>query len=501
MLLGVNALFTLASVPLAVHYLAKEEFGLWATTFQIAGYIALMDFGLGSAAARILIDYKEHQEPREYGSTILTAVWVGISQAVLIFLVGVLLAFVIGPLLRIPAMLEREFFWLVIGQAGVTALMFATRITGHILNAHQRFDVTNYGGALALVVNFGTMWWGFSHSLGVFSMLWGQAASVLAVVAVNLIGCSRLKLLPRRGEWGRPNWRRFCELFAFGRDLFLYSVGSQFVNTSQTLLLTRLIGLDAAATWTVCTKAYLLLVQVISRVFDYSTSALAEMMVRREHERLLHRFREIAVLSINLAVATGVLFAVANGPFVKIWMAGKFGWSPWNDLLLAVWLVICISVRVHTGLVGQTKAFRFMRYIYFLEGLAFIGLTILLHRFGGITMMLIISVLCSLCCTFSYGLWRTRDYFHLSWRDLARWHQGTLTLAATIAPVALLGWWLVRNRPPLQQLVADSVLGIWTALMFLRYGVGSSLRAEACRYAPHWARPLLARLGFATAET
>ncbi|MGP8200066.1 MAG: lipopolysaccharide biosynthesis protein [Limisphaerales bacterium] len=500
MLLGVNALFTLASVPLALHYLDKEEFGLWATTAQLAGYIALVDFGLGSAAARILIDYKEHQEPREYGSTILTAVCVGFTQGALIFLAGVLLAFVIGPLLHIPAKLEREFFWLVIGQAGVTALMFATRITGHILNAHQRFDVTNHSGALALVINCGTMWWGFSHGLGVFSMLWGQAAGVLTVVVVNLIGCSRLKLLPRRGEWGRPNWNRFCELFVFGRDLFLYTVGSQLVNTSQTLLLTRLIGLDAAATWSVCTRAYLLLVQVISRVFDYSTSALAEMMVRREHGRLLHRFREIAVLSVNLSVAAGVLFAITNAPFVKIWMAGKFGWSPWNDWLLALWLVICICVRVHTGLVGQTKAFRFMRYIYFLEGLAFIGLTILLHRLGGITMMLVISVLCSLCFTFPYGLWRTCKYFDLTWRDLVRWHRGTLALAATVAPVAALVWWLTLNLPALQRLAADSVLGIWTALMFLRYGLGASLRAEVCRFAPGWFRPVLAGTGIGKSE-
>jgi len=501
LLLGVNVLFTLASVPLALHYLGKDEFGLWATTTQIAGYIALVDFGLSSAAARILIDYKDHQEPKEYGGTILTGVLVGLAQAGLIFLAGTLLAFVIGPLLHIPAKLEREFLWLVIGQSGVTSLMFATRIIAHILTAHQRFDVVNYSGAFALAVNYAIMWWGFCRGLGVFSMLWGQAASAIAGAAINWIGCCRLKLLPRRGRWGRPSWKRFLELFVFGRDFFLFAVGAQFVNTSQTLLLTRLIGLDAAATWSVCTRAYLLLVQVIGRVFDYSTSALAEMMVCGERERLLQRFREIAVLSVNLAVAGGALFAVANSSFVEVWTAGRFSWSPWNDLLLAIWLVICIQVKVHTGLVGQTKAFHFMRYIYFLEGLTFIGLTILMHRFGGITMMLISSIVCSLCFTFPYGLWRTREYFHLSWRALAGWHRSTLALAAAVVPAAVLIWWLSRNLGALQRLVVQtSVLGIWTALAFLRHGLGASLRAAACRHAPLWARPILARAGFANSE-
>jgi len=264
------------------------------------------------------------------------------------------------------------------------------------------------------------------------------------------------------------------------------------MNASQTLLLTRLIGLDAAATWSVCTRAYLLLVQVITRIFDYSSSALAEMIVRGERERLLRRFREIAVLTVNLAVAAGALLAVGNGPFVRVWTAGKIGWPAWNDLLLAIWLVTCLAVRTHCGFVGQTKEFRFMRFIYFIEGFAFIGLTILLHRFGGITMMLIVSILCSLCFTFSYGLRRTREYFHLGWGDLARWHRSTLMLAATVAPVALLGWWLTRHLPALQKLMADSALAVWIAFLLLRHGLGDSLRAEALGFAPNWLKPIFA---------
>jgi O-antigen/teichoic acid export membrane protein len=500
MVLGATVLFTLGSFRLAKHYLDQAQFGLWANIAQIAGFMALMDFGLGFAASRILIDYKEHPNAEEYGGTILTGALVGLSQAGLILLAGPILALSLGPLLAIPTPLEHKFVWLVIGQCVVTATAFVTRIMVNILVAHQRFDVFNYSIALGLVANFATMWWSFARGHGVFSLLWGQAASAMIALAVNGIGGYTLQLFPQKGHWGRPTWPRFRELFIFGRDAFLFTVGNQFVNLSQTLLLTRLINLDAAGNWSVCTKAYLLLLQTISSFFQYSASALAEMMIRGERERLLRRFREITVVSVNLAVAAGALLAVANGPFVKIWMAGEFGWSPWNDLLLAIWLVMTIEVRMHTGLVGQTKAFRFLRYLYFFEGFAFIGLTVLLHRFGGITMMLTISIMCSLSFTFLYGLWRTREYFHLKWGDLAAWHRSTLTLAATVAPVAAIDWWLVRNLPALQQLVADSVLGIWTALMFFRYGLGSALRAEACRRAPSWARPVLARMGFAKPE-
>ena len=236
---------------------------------------------------------------------------------------------------------------------------------------------------------------------------------------------------------------------------------------------------------------------MISRIFDYSSSALAEMMVRGEREQLLKRFREITVLSINLAVVAAALFAVGNGPFVQVWTKGRVEWPPMNDLLLAGWMVICISVRLHSGLIGQAKDFRLLRYLYFIEGLAFVGLFALLHRFGGTTIMLVLSIVCSLSFTFPYGLWRSCKYFQISWRDLAAWHRSTLALTGTVVPAALVVWWCCRNLLPLQRILVESgFLGPWTALMFLRYGLGTSLRGEACRRAPAWARPILVRTGF-----
>ena len=166
MQLVVNSIFTLVSVRLALHYLSNNEYALWMPVTVTAGYIALVDFGLSGAAGRILIDYKDHHKPEEYGGIIQTSAWVGLPSrpdpgA------GTLLAFVLGPLLHnIPPELEREFFWLVIGQCAVTAAMFGTRIVSLILTANQRFDVVNYGSAIALILNLGIMWLGFAHGAG-----------------------------------------------------------------------------------------------------------------------------------------------------------------------------------------------------------------------------------------------------------------------------------------------------------------------------------------------
>src|ERR1019366_8199785 len=203
--------------------------------------------------------------------------------------------------------------------------------------------VSYYGSAVLFFVNLAGMWAALAAGWGVFSFLAGQVVMTLGNIVVSAAGCARLGFLPRRGEWGAVTWLRFRELFDFGRDIFLYSLGSQLINASQTILLARLLGLEAAAAWTVGTRSYLVLTQVIYRIFDFSAPVLAEMMVRGEKERLCHRFRQILILSVNLAVAAGAMFALCNSAFVSVWLKNKIEWPPVNDALLAVWLVVCVT--------------------------------------------------------------------------------------------------------------------------------------------------------------
>ena len=168
------------------------------------------------------------------------------------------------------------------------------------------------------------------------------------------------------------------------------------------------------------------------------------MIVRGERELVTTRFRQIISLSASLSIVVGILFALCNTPFVQVWTAGKVSWQPINDLLLAVWLVICVSLHAHVGLVGQTKKFKFLRYVFFIEGLVFVGANIAFHRFGGITLMLIMSICCSLCLSFAYGLYRTRKYFALTWHQFAQWHREAGKLLLWLLPLGILTWWFTR---------------------------------------------------------
>jgi O-antigen/teichoic acid export membrane protein len=496
-LLCANVVYTLASIPLALHYLSKEQFGLWALTTQLGGYMALVDFGMRGSISRILVDYKDKREGGQYGGLIQTGALVGGVQGMVVLVAGTALSVLAGRWQLVAPGLVRDFSWLMIGQSALLAGSFATDMPRQLLAAHQRFDIANYAQVLSYFVGLGILWLCFTFGAGVFSLLWSNAAAWLLRSLCAFFGSVRLGLLPSRGQWGRPTLARFKELFAFGRDMFLYSLGAQLVSGSQAILLTRWMGLETAALWSVCTRTYSLLAQIIYQVFDYSTSTLAEMIVRNEREHLFVRFRSIASLSVNLSVVLGALFVGCNGPFVRLWTAGKMSWSPVNDWILAGWLVACVIVHAHTGFVGQTKAFGFLRWVFLIEGGAFIALAAPLTHFWGITGLLTASLLATMFFTLPYSLFRTRQYFRMGWSDLATWHLGAIKLAAWLVPGTVLVTLITRDLPALSRFTLDAgLLGAFGLWLLLRFGMEMGLRAEVEGHAPKWAQKVWRFLGF-----
>jgi len=493
--LGANIFYSLASVPLAWHYLGATEFGLWALVSQLGGYISLIDLGMSASLARILIDHKDDRSNGAYGSVIKSGALVGLVQGAIIVAVGMALSELAGPLLHIQAELRGEFFWLMSGQAALLGFSFTLRIFNQLLFAHQRLDISNYGSAVFLLVSLAAMWLGFRGNIGIYSYLIGQALLMLGTVATNVIGSLRLGLLPKPGEWGEISKKQFRELFSFGQGMFLFSVGSQMINASQTILLTRLLGLETVATWNICTRAYTLMTMIVWRILDYSVPALSEMVVRGEREKLLGRLRDITVLMAGLSVAGGTLFALCNTPFVHVWMMGKIHWPPVNNVLLALWFFACSIVRVHTGFVGITKNLRFVRFINLVEGAAFIGLNLLACRIESMTLMLIFSLACTLAFTLPYGLWRTQKYFGMTRLELLGWFRPAWQLAWRLVPLAFATWWLARDLPAIWRLVVNFTLpGLLGAVLLLRYGLEKTLQTEIIEKLPDSIQSVLKRL-------
>jgi O-antigen/teichoic acid export membrane protein len=343
-------------------------------------------------------------------------------------------------------------------------------------------------------VNLALQWWFFHVGQGVFSLAWASLAGLFTISILTAFWCRWLDLLPPPGAWGRISKERFREIFGYGKDLFLVAVGTQLIMASQTLIITRVLGLQEAARWAVGTKMFNLISQVVWRLVDVASPAFSEMIVRGEHAVLANRFKTVTVLTASITGLCAVLYATCNADFVTVWTKGVISWPTLNDVLLGTWLIVLSVMRCYNTFAALTKVVGFMCYVYFIEGLVFVGAALLTARNGGLPAVIACSIVCTSLFSYAYGIRRITRYFQLPSGEVAwRWLAPMGRLLLIIVPVGLgVRWGLAAVPQPLTRLVLQALLcGPVSLFCFLRWGLSVSLQRELLGRVPTRARPLL----------
>jgi O-antigen/teichoic acid export membrane protein len=494
------ALYSFALFPLGLHYLSKERLGLWFLMTSIASQLSQIDLGMSGSLGRLLIDHKDDREGSTYGSMIQTGWLVLIVQGCLVAFVGFALAPLFAPLFRVETALRPEFISLMRWQTVTLGLSFSTKIFGHLLQAHQRNDIVNYGQMFNLLLSFGLIWQFFRLGCGVLSLAW---ASLIVAVVGNLLlflACRHLRLFPSPGRWGRPAWTLFKTIFGYGKDIFLVAVGAQLIMASQPMIISRQLGLATVTTWYAGLRVFNFLSQVIWRPSDVSMPAFSEMMVRGENNLLKERYKSILILTASFSGFAAISFALCNSLFVGLWtsLAKKSPviWPPNRDGWLGLWMIILAISHCHTIFILYTKRVGFMRYVYFVEGVIFVLLALLASKRYGLSGIILSSIVCSLCFSGGYGVWRASSYFDLPLTTVAfRWLLPLGRVLLGFGPIALITWFASRNiadpmiRLGLHVLISAS-LGF---AIFLRFGVPPALQHELLHRTPGALKPILSR--------
>ena len=397
--IAVNIAYTVASVPLALHYLGKEQFGLWALAQQIMGYLILLDLGVSSAVSRFIADCKDDVNGGGYGSLLLTGAIVFAIQGLIITIVGVAFSFFAPALFAVPEHLSSDFTNVLIIITALAGISVALRTLGAPLWAFQRMDVSYALGSFTLLTSLAALWAGFHLGWGIYSFAVAGIPAAFICPAITIWFCWKSGFYPSTRNWGGPHWPLFRRIFSFGHDVVCLSLGSQLVNASQIMILSRFAGLDAAATFAIGTKAYSMFQQFTGKVIEASLPILTEMFVQGDMDKLNHRFINVVSITAFLATIGAAILLAGNTAIVGFWTSGSIFWSTPYDALLAALLLANSSSRCLISVFGSMLGYRPVRHVYFLEGCVFIALAIPATRFFGIAGILGASLVCHLLIT------------------------------------------------------------------------------------------------------
>jgi O-antigen/teichoic acid export membrane protein len=473
--------YSLLSVPIALRYLSIEEFGLFVLLLQIAAYFALIEIGISAATARILVDHKDRRDGGAYGSVILTGFLVFGIQGLIVLAIGILAAPWIIAVVGVPNALADIATLLLQWLALTSALTLAFRVYGSVLYANKRLDLIH--GFMGANMLFGLVLLAaiLGAGGGLEGLRWLFLAQAIIAILLPIWACHKLELLPKKGHWGEPSMRRFRELFGFGKDIFLVNVGNQVLEASQLIIVTRTMGLSAAAIWSVSTKLFMLVYQLVTKIEGTAIVFFAEMMVRGEKEKLAARFRQIYQLTAAIAVVALAAVVVINAPFVSVWANPSLPWSVSLSALFAVAVALSALTRCSGDLIIHTKQIAGFRYVYFLEGLIFVLLSLWLSTHFGFYGILGASIACLLVFRATYTTWRMARYFQLPAMTFWwTWLRRPILAGILLLPFVIISPWITNSVPNLwgQLFVAAAWVGLPATITLLFVALPLDVRKE-----------------------
>jgi O-antigen/teichoic acid export membrane protein len=357
---------------------------------------------------------------------------------------------------------------------------------GTVLFAHKRLDLIHIFNGGNMLLGLGLLAAILATGMGLRGLVWLFFIQAIVAITLSIVACNRLHLLPSKGCWGKPSMQRFTELFNYGKDIFLVNVGNQVLEASQLIIVTRTMGLTAAAIWSVSTKLFTLVYQLVTKIEGTAIFFFAEMMVRGEKDKLVARFRQIYQLTGAIAVAALAVVVAINGPFVSVWTNPSLAWSLPLSCLFAVAVALNALTRCSSDLIIHTKKIGAFRYVYFLEAVIFVLLSLWLSAHFGFYGILAASIVCLLFFRATYTTWRMARYFSLPaitfWWT---WLKRPILAGVILLPFVISSPWLASSVPnPWGQLFsALAWVGLPAAITLLLVALPRDVRKE---FAQRW---------------
>lgn len=410
---------SLITIPIVIHYLGNERFGLWMTISSVLAMATFADFGIGNGVLNTVAKAFGRDDMDGVRRAVSSGVAVlGVISITLLSVVYSTFRFVPwADVFRVTSLQARA-------EAGPALIVFATCFALNIpldivqrvqLGLQQGFRYSLWqlcGSTLALVGVLGGVW----LHLGLPALVAALAgAPVLATTlnAVHFFGFVRPDLRPGIEFVSK---KVIAEIAKLGGLFFFLQLAVAIGYSSDNLVLARVLGPLAVAQYAVPAKLFSLAALATSFFIAPLWPAYTEALERRDHAWIRETLsRSLLIVAGVSIIISGFLVAFGN-MIIHIWAGNGIHASPLLLVGLGIWGVMMpVSSTVGMFLNGLSVV-RFQLVIALLMAPANLALSVYLTRRIGIPGVVYGSILSQIafilvpCCWYLLRYFKNHSY-------------------------------------------------------------------------------------------
>lgn len=376
-------LCSFVSIPAAVHYLRKEQIGLWTLIALFLEYLVWLDLGVGAAIGRKVADAIAAEDGAEMDRWWSAANFVLMVQGVLLLIVGWALIPVCMAWFKVPEGMRSEAAWLLAGCVLLAGLNLPLRAYPGVLTAQERFHWVPLVQGLVPWVQVAVFVICLRAGYGMFAYLIGTVVSQLGA---RMVFGWLLRLGPHRFRITREGWQmgRFKALFGFSLNLTAVGLVDSVIASLPGMILARTGGLAMVPVYSFTARGGDVVAGVVRRTTHAFYPRLQRLQVDGARDEFAAKFKSVCLLTLFIGLAAGGVVLAGNRMLVEVLAGADYFGGPMATAWFAVGVIITPLSGTLQGLLHYSGSMSRSWLVALLRLGVGIGLAVWLVRVAGI---------------------------------------------------------------------------------------------------------------------
>lgn len=373
-------------VPILLHYIGKNEYGLYQLIGSMIAYFSIMDFGLTAAVTRFYTKYKALNDKIGMENILAISMY-GYGGATLLSLtIGFVcythLDWIFGSSMSPAELVEaRQMFLLLLFNI---AISLSTMVFQSVINAHEKFLFLKGLSTVQLLLQPAFVILILQKYPTAMAVAVAQTILNVALILARIYYCfGKLHITIQYHYWNRDLFQDFKKL---ALSVFVVTLIDQVFWKTNQIILGIVQGTAAVAVYSIASLIYMNYMALSTAISGVYLPHITEMVAQRKPVSSLSvLFIQIGRWQYYLLGLVGTGFLIFGKQFIQLWAGIGFGDAYWITILIILPFTIDLIQNIGLAILQAMNHYDFRAKIYFMTGAINLALAIPLGiKFGGI---------------------------------------------------------------------------------------------------------------------
>jgi O-antigen/teichoic acid export membrane protein len=369
-------------VPLYLHFLGSNTYGLWLASGGILGMLLLVNFGVGNLITQRVAQAYGQKNLSEAGSYFVNGMFVYFCICLLYGAIGWILSFWIPDILKVSdveAELLKQCFR--IALIAMTIGVFNECLRS-FSQAMLRPLIPMIGAAVGRALGIvGTVWMLFDD-FGLWAIPVGMLVAECLILIINIIYV--LSLFRVIVTSAKLEKRIIVEYAKASPVLLLAKTGNALSQESEPLLITMLLNAEATTAYMVARKVADMGFQLISVINGSILGSFSHLAGEADSTKIKKVASSFLLLASIFSLIGFSVYVAVNNSFLTLWVGEEYAFDQHLILMIGVGFFSRAVRGTAWEILYSIGDFTYTSVVILLEGVCKIGLALLLLGMLGV---------------------------------------------------------------------------------------------------------------------